>query len=94
MVGSRFRKHGLAGAGWADHDHIMATCCGHFKTPLDMFLPLHIVKIDGIVQFRLKNIVEINLHRVDRKISVQKIDAIAKGIQRQYLKALYHRRFF
>ncbi len=53
-----------------------------------------IVKIDGVVQVRLKNGAEIDPHRVDREISVQKIDAIAKGVQRQDLKPLYHSGFF
>jgi len=47
--GQALGQHGLARAGRADHENVMAAGCGYFESALGRLLAAHIGEVDGEV---------------------------------------------
>jgi hypothetical protein len=70
------RQHGLARAGRADRQDVMATGAGNFEGALGGVLSANVFEIDGIVLRLAEKRVTVNLERQDAVAGVHEADDI------------------
>ena len=66
MVGDAFREHRFAGAGRADHQHVVSAGDRHFDRALDVALAFDIAEIDFVILMRGEKLAQIAARRRKR----------------------------
>ena len=83
--GKPFRQHGFARAGRADEQRVVPSGGGDFQRTFDVFLSLHLGKIQFVVGRLVKNLCDVHLHRRDFDFAFQELRRLPQVLDRDNL---------